>query len=128
MSTEVMNRTLESYIDDLTEYITDENLDILDEFTAEITAFHCISIARWLIRGCKVYQRSVLATATKKVYHIKVNNTLLGFVSVSDDNGTGVSNTEYYPFWSDEEDGYFVGLCSLAQMINEAWYLCNNNE
>jgi hypothetical protein len=60
-------------------------------------------------------------------YIIKVNNTLGGWVSVSDENtgDTGVSNTMYYPFFKDDEDGYFAGLCSLADMINEAWYICN---
>ena len=25
-----------------------------------------------------------------------------------------------------DADGYFAGLCSLASMINEAWWLCNS--
>ena len=63
-----------------------------------------------------------------KNYQIKVSNNHGGFVSVSDEDtgDTGVSNTMFYPFFKDEEEGYFAGLCSLASMVNEAWYLCNN--
>ena len=62
-----------------------------------------------------------------KDYLYSINNEHKGFVSISDDCSTGVSRTEYYPFYKDDEDGWYTGLCSLAEMINEAWYHLKND-
>lgn len=124
MSTEVIETNLELVKEDLVEYITDENLDILDEFDAETIADLCISIAQRLLHRNWCMGHLIQRPTCDYLY--KVNNEHGGFVSISDDDNTGVSRTMYYPFFKDEEDGYYAGLCSLASMINEAWYNCNN--
>ena len=125
MSTQVIDTSLELMKADLIQYIEDEPLDLLDEFSADKIADLVISIAQRLMHrdfcnGHIIYRQLD--------YLYKVNNELKGFVSVSDTTygTTGVSRTEYKPFWHDDEDGWFTGLCSLASMINEAWYYCNN--
>lgn len=116
-----------TYRDQLAEYITDENLDMLDEFSCLEIANIATHVGMELNnKTTKVYIQPFISLKTSKQYHLKVNNFHKGFVSVSDDESTGVSRTEYYPFYSDDEDGWFAGLMSLASMINEAWYHCNN--
>ena len=56
-------------------------------------------------------------------YTFKVNNRIGGFVSCSDENGTGVSETRYYPYYYDED---VDGLKNLIEMMNEAFYHCVN--
>jgi hypothetical protein len=109
--------------DDLIEYISDEILDIANELTEEEIADCVLAIASRLLLLANVVEHEIKDYG----YIVKVNNTHGGWVSVSDMNtgDTGVSNTMYYPFFKDD-DGYFAGLCSLASMINEAWYHCNN--
>lgn len=126
MSTEAFEVNVELHKQDLIEFIDNEPLDMLDEFTAEEIADCVISIAqRLLIRGfCNGH---LIKKGNRKLdYLYCINNSYKGSVSVSNEEVTGVSRTEFKPFYNDEEDGYFTGLCSLAQMINEAWYLCNN--
>jgi hypothetical protein len=106
---------------DLVTYINDENLDLLEEFSDDEIALQVIEIANRLLHSkvvcCKLFDR----------WNVKVRNHRNGFVTVSDGENTGVANTAYYPFRFDEEEGsYFAGLCTLAHMINEAWFLCNN--
>lgn len=120
MSSVFVSMTLEALRDDLIDFICDEPLDMLDEFTEEEIADCVLAIASRLILPAKVVEHEA------KGYGFKVNNEYAGFVSCSNDEQTGVSRTQYFPFYKDEEDGYFAGLCSLASMINEAWYLCNN--
>lgn len=126
MNTEALEVNLNLHEQDLIEFINNEPLDMLDEFKAEDIANEVISIAqRLLVRGfCNGHL--IRKGHPKRDYLYSVNNQLKGFVSVSNEDCTGVSNTEYKPFYKDDEDGYFTGLCSLAQMINEAWYHCNN--
>lgn len=126
MSTEAFEVNVELHKQDLIEFIDNEPLDMLDEFTAEEIADCVISIAqRLLIRGfCNGH---LIKKGNKKLdYLYCINNSYKGSVSVSNEEVTGVSRTEFKPFYNDEEDGYFTGLCSLAQMINEAWYACKN--
>lgn len=127
MSTQVLETNLRLIRSDLVEYINDEIFDMLDEFKGDEIADCVLAIVSRLMLPAKVVEQS-LACCDIWHYQIKVNNNLKGWVSVScEETGTtGVSHTEYYPFFNDEEDGYFAGLCSLASMINEAWYLCNN--
>jgi hypothetical protein len=123
MSTEAFETNLELMHLDLVTFINDEPLDMLDEFDADDLACEVISIA------CRLMHRSFCNGHIKKGkidYLYSINNNLGGFVSISNDDCTGVSRTEYKPFYFDDEDGYYTGLCSLASMINEAWYLCNN--
>jgi len=110
----------------LVEFIQDENLDIVDEegMTAERFA-NLVNIIGNRVRFCSHNKVTFFDFKMNgRTFYVKVNNHHKGFVSVTNDDGdTGVSNTEYFPFFGDEE-GYFAGYCSLAQMINEAWYLC----
>lgn len=128
MSTTFISTSLESLKDDLMEYINDENLDMLDEFTDEEIADCVLAIASHILLPAKVVAHRLISNSGIWNYQIKVNNTHKGFVSVSCEelDTTGVSNTQYFPFFKDEDEGYFAGLCSLASMINEAWYLSNN--
>lgn len=123
MSTQMIETNLEMMHLDLVTFINDEPLDMLDEFDADTIASEVISIARRLMHRDWCAGHLIKG---KKDYMYKVNNQYKGFLSVSNEDSTGVSRTEYKPFYSDDEDGWFTGLCSLAQMINEAWYLCNN--
>ena len=124
MSTNFISLTLEAMRDDLIEYINNEPLDMLNEFTEEEIADCVLAIASRLLLLANVVEHEIKDYG----YIVKVNNTHGGWVSVSDMNtgDTGVSNTMYFPFYKDDEEGYFAGLCSLASMLNEAWYLCNN--
>ena len=126
MSTETLERTNAVDLQPLAEFINDEILDIVDEvsMTAEIFA-QIVEIIGNRVRFCS---RNKLTDFSFKMggkeYAVRVNNHHKGFVSVTNEYGyTGVSYTEFYPFFEDEE-GWFAGLCNLAQMINEAWYLC----
>jgi hypothetical protein len=128
MSTTFVSLTLEAIKNDLMEHITNEPFDMLDEFPEEEIADCVLAIASHIMLPAKVVTEPLTSCAGIWNYQIKVNNGLKGFVSVScEETGTtGVSRTEYYPFFKDDEDGYFSGLCSLASMINEAWYHANN--
>jgi len=122
MSKESIDSILELMHLDLVTFINDEPLDMLEEFKADDIAVKVISIAnRLMFRDfCNGHIKF-----GKSDYLYSVNNKTGGWVSVSNDDSTGVSRTEYKPFFTDDEDGAFAGLCSLASMINEAWYLCN---
>jgi hypothetical protein len=128
MSTTFVSLTLEAMKEDLMEHITNEPFDMLDEFPEEEIADCVLAVASHLMLPANVITHPLTSCGGIKNYQIKVNNTHGGFVSVSDEDtgDTGVSRTLYYPFFKDEEEGYFAGLCSLADMINEAWYQCNN--
>ena len=125
MSTESMNYNRE----DLIEEIRDINPDMLDEFPEEEIADLVTDIAMKLgTRKGKVIDYPLTSCGGIKNYQIKVSNTHGGFVSCSDEDtgDTGVSRTLYYPFFLDSEEGVIAGLRSLVEMINEAWYHCNN--
>lgn len=118
MSNEAMKTILEITCPALEGFITDENLDMLDEFTEYEIADIVLAIAERLTT-------SDTAEYSVKDYHFKVYNTNAAWVSCSDNTQTGVSRSVYYAFY-DDDDGYFSGMCNLAQMINEAWYECKN--
>ena len=128
MSTEVLEKTNAVDLIPLAEFIRDEILDIVDEekMTAERFA-GIVQIIGNRVRFCshnKVTDFSFKMGGKK--YAVRVNNHYKGFVSVTNEDGdTGLSETAFYPFFEDEE-GWFAGLCNLAQMINEAWYLCDH--
>ena len=126
MSTESIRMANSIHEESLKEFINEENLDMLDEFSAQQIANVVIYMADNFKHGSKVVQMPLFSKTANKGYFLKVNNNHQGFVSVSDIGQTGVSRTEYYPFFTDEDEGDFAGLCSLAQMINEAWYSCVN--
>lgn len=124
-----LEKTTDSYMESLTEFINDGFLDIVEDggMTAGRFARLVIAIGEKIrLRGQrKVTDFSFQLGGMK--YAVHVNNSLKGFVSVSSEEGyTGVSNTEFYPFFQDE-DGWLEGYKNLASMINEAWYLCEDN-
>lgn len=128
MSTEAMLTNLELMRSDVEEFITDDNLDMLDDFTEKEIADVVFAIAAKLMVS-EVVEYPITSCGGIWKYNIKVWNCHKGFVSVSSDvlGITGVSRTEYKPFYfSEDENSYFSGLCNLAQMINEAWYQCNS--
>ena len=127
MSTEVIETNLGMMHLDLVTFINDEPLDMLDEFTDDEIANICINLAGSFVLGARVKIMPIFSKKANKGYCLKVNNHLKGFVSCSDSEATGVSRTAYFPFYKDDEEGYFAGLCSLAQMINDAWYTLNND-
>jgi hypothetical protein len=127
MSTEAMLTNLELMRSDLEEFIADDNLDMLDEFPEKKIADAVFTIAAKLFVS-DVVEYPITSCGGLWKYNIKVRNYHKGLVSVSSEvlGITGVSRTEYKPFYfSEDENSYFSGLCNLAQMINEAWYQCN---
>jgi len=128
MSTQVIETNLDLMKQDLVEHINDEIFDMLERFEDEEIADCVLAIASRLLLPAKVVEQPLTSCGGVWNYQIKVNNNHGGFVSVScEETGcTGVSRTEFFPFFEDDEDGYYSGLCSLADMINEAWYFCNN--
>lgn len=125
MKTKEANMTLEVIKDDLIDFIDNEPMDMLDEFTSEEIADCVISVAKKLEIGNTVVDKKLISYSDRgnKDYMIRVNNSNGGFVSVSDNCGTGVSNTRFFPYYSDgNPEERFEGLCNLASMINEAWY------
>ena len=128
MSATFVSLTLEAMKEDLMDYIINEPFDMLDEFPEEEIADCVLAIASRIMIFKEVVTEPLTSCGGIKNYQIKVNNIYRGSVSVSDEDSgtTGVSETMYYPFFKDDEGSFFAGLCSLASMINEAWYLCNN--
>lgn len=125
MSTEAINYNREELIEE----IRDINPDMLEKFDENEIAEMVTDIAMMLgTRKGKTIVYPLTSCGGIKNYQIKVSNVHGGFVSCSDEDtgDTGVSRTMYYPFFIDSEEGAIAGLRSLVEMINEAWYLCNN--
>ena len=122
MSTEFFNRLQQGFEEELAEIIQDDCLDIVcDE---KVTAK---DFAHYVVYLSKVLSVSPIVEDEYKGMKIKVRNVYKGSVSVSSDDCTGVSRTAYYPFpYRNDEDDLFAAWLTLAQMINEAWYQCNN--
>lgn len=120
MSIEIMNQCGKCLESELAEIIQNDCLDIVDG--EKITAF---DFANYVIYISKCLRSYWWIEDEYKGMKIKIRNCLHGSVSVSNDDCTGVSNTLYYPFPTDDED-VFGSWLNLAQMINEAWYQCNN--
>ena len=120
MSTEVMNQCGKCLEAELAEIIQDDCLDIVDG--EKITAW---DFANYVMHLSKVLRAYPFIEDEYKGMKIKVRNCLKGSVSVSDGESTGLSETMYKPFPTDDDD-IFCAWLNLAQMINEAWYLCTN--
>lgn len=132
MSTEIIETNLNLLRNDLIEFINDEPLDILDEFTAEEIADLVVSIARRLLFRDFCNGHFIKYGRPNRDYLYSVNNKEKGFLSLSDECSTAVSRTEYKVFFKedeieDENFGWLVGLTNIAQMLNEAWYHLNND-
>ena len=104
----------------LVEDINDVPFDMLDEFDAKQIADACMYLADGLDK--KDVAEEYIVSRQGVEHYIKVINMLKGSVSVSTSDGTGVSRTEYYPYYKDDEGQPWDGLFNLAEMINEAWY------
>ena len=135
MSTEIFEKTMAVDLEPLIEFINNECFDIVTDEDNHMDAERYARLVNIIGNRCRFCHRNNVTDFSFKMgvgehrveYYVRVNNNYGGFVSVSNETGdTGVSNTFYYPFFSDDEDGYFAGYMSLAQMINEAWYLCTN--
>lgn len=59
-------------------------------------------------------------------FAFRVNNRLGGFVSCSNEEGTGKSDTLYLPFPCDRDHDTKEMFKNLIDMMNEAWYACVN--
>lgn len=130
-NTEKLFRKLELHKGDLMDHIYDENLDIMDVVPADKFAEQVIKIAQRLVvfMECQPQKKihGVIGNVDKGcIWNVYVTNRMEGFVSVSNDEATGVSRTLYKPFYKDNEEGWLAGLKNLADMINEAWYHCEN--
>lgn len=122
MSTEVLNQCANCMEVELAEIISNDCLDIVDG--ENITAWDFANYVVYLSKALRVYW---LVEDEYKGMKIKVRNCLRGSVSVSDEDSTGLSETLYKPFPTDDED-IFGAWLNLAQMINEAWFLCKNRD
>lgn len=110
------------------EILHDEWYDILDRVEVIDFVDAVESVVNGIgehVSGFRIIIGSVVE-CTLGEYNFKVSNTYKGFVSCSDDNGTGVSHTEYYPYYYDSDDPD-AGLKNLIEMMNEAWYLCTTD-
>ena len=129
MSTDEIERMLEANTESLVEFLEGYAADICVEgmLSDREYAKMVVKIARTFIynESQKIVERVIVVKGHN--YLLKIMNTYQGFVSVSSEYGeTGVSHTAFYPFYKDLDDGFLPGLTSLAEMINEAWYRCEN--
>ena len=106
----------------LAEIIQNDCLDIVQD--EKVTAW---DFANYVIYLSKVLRAYPFIEDEYKGMKIKIGNHLNGYVSVSYDASTGVSRTKYFPMPLDDED-IFGAWLNLAQMINEAWFLCKNRD
>jgi hypothetical protein len=115
----MMNQCGKCLESELAEIIQEDCLDIVDG--EKITAF---DFANYVIYLSKVLRSYPIVEDEYKGMKIKVRNCLNGSVSVSIDDSTGLSETLHKPFTTDDDDVFGAWL-NLAQMINEAWFLCS---
>lgn len=106
----------------ISELLNDECYDICEEFEPASVAVAVETIISELEQNLAEL-RTHVATCEFGRYTFKVSNRIGGFVSCSDENGTGVSETLYYPYYYDEDGD---GLKNLIEMMNEAFYHCVN--
>lgn len=124
MSTDVISRTLDTFRQDLIDYVNEECVEVTDYMTAEEFAGQVIGIAKQIaVNDSKTTDAEI--SSGEESWQVRVINVRGGLVSVSCDDCTGVSNTLWYPFYNGTE-GWFSGLVSLASMINEALYYCES--
>ncbi|UKK52693.1 hypothetical protein [Prevotella sp. E2-28] len=108
--------------------LNDEVYDICDAFTAEEFAGAVISVLSGITEHSEKRPIVIGQVVTVQLgkYIFKVSNKHKGFVSCSDtENGcTGTSETMYFPYYYDSDDPD-AGLKNLIEMMNEAFYACN---
>ena len=103
------------------EIVNDECYDMTEEVSVENIVKFVSDIVPMLF---KVKVERIKAGREYK-YIVKVKNDKESYVSMSDDEQTGVSRSVYYIFENPLEPTYDE-LKTFIEMINEAWYLCNN--
>ena len=104
----------------LNEIFEDEIYDMCDDISQDAICKVVTCAADQFGRGA----RTVLFTLSG--YFFKVVNCRKGFVSCSNNESTGVSHTLYKPFPNDGEHEQKECFKNLIDMMNEAWYHCNN--
>lgn len=108
-------------LDNAKEVINNDCFDILDDLSEESFADIVAEIYDDL-QNNKRFKTYEIGD-----YKIKViNSPIRSLISVSNVEGTGVSNSCYYIY----DDGELLtseeSLKTIADMVNEAWYLLNN--
>lgn len=102
--------------------VTDECYDMMEEIEMKDLIKFMISV---LPMAFKVKVERLKAGGSWK-YQVKIKNDReSSFISVSDDEQTGVSRSVYYIF-EDSENPTEDEIKTFLEMLNEAWYLCNN--
>ena len=119
-----MNTTTEERrLNELTEYIDDASFDIIGENMTNERFANIIFRLMLKIRLNNSKVTDYTIRIGNRDFAIRVNNNKGGFVSVTNDQGdTGISNTMFYPFYMDG-DNWVNGCTTLADMVNEAFYL-----
>lgn len=101
------------------EIFEDEIYDLCDSIQQDAICDKLRYAAAQFNRGAKVVSFGLGG------YFFKINNVVGGFVSCSNPDGTGVSETLYLPYPNDEDHDDKERFTNLVSMMNEAWYLCN---
>ena len=104
----------------LNEVFEDEIYDICDGINQNAIIKSVTTVALNILHGAKTM------TFNLGGFQFKVNNRDGGFVSCSLNSYTAVSNTLYMPFPNDGEHDTKECCKNLVEMMNEAWYACNN--
>lgn len=107
----------QSVIDEIFE---DEIYDMCDEISQDGISKKVHYAAAQIGRGSRTVMFSLGG------YLFKIVNCVGGFVSCSNPDSTGVSNTLYKPFPNDADHDDRERFKNLIGMMNEAWYLCVN--
>lgn len=100
--------------------------DIYDMYEPALFAILVETIIKRIKSARKIVGSGPVVTAQLGKHVFKVNNSLNGFVSCTneDEGRTGVSRTMHYPYEDDSE----CGLKNLIEMINESWFACERND
>lgn len=104
----------------LNEIFEDEIYDMCDDIPQESICKKVSYAADQFGRGARTVMFSMNG------YLFKIVNCKNGFVSCSNPDCTGVSRTLYKPFPNDGEHEQKECFKNLIDMMNEAWYQCNN--
>ena len=102
----------------LNEIFEDEIYDMCDEIPQESICKKVSYAASQFGRGARTVMFSISG------YLFKIVNCQKGFVSCSNPDETGLSNTCYKPFPNDGDHDMKECCKNLIEMMNESWYLC----
>lgn len=102
------------------ELCENENYDLFDEFSWEQVADFAAEVYDILRKGAYEIVREL------GDYKVKIHNGRNSFVSVSNDDATGVSRSEFY-IWHVDRDLESI-VEDIIAMTNEAWYFMKTEE